>query len=102
MARKQGLGREGEDLVTPIRLPKGASWIRFVDDFSTHLLYQGVLWGFVFKTLPEHKTPNKWYSESIHGSIYWSKSEAAAKRLLVRTLRKELRRVKHLIATRGK
>lgn len=83
-----------------IRLPKGASWIRFDDDPSTHLLYQGIRWGYVYKPKPREnlksKTRYKWISENVRGGINWGRTRDEALRLLVRTLRVELKLVQVL------
>lgn len=89
-----------------IRLPKGASWIRFEGDPHPHLLYCGLRWGYVYKPKSREnlksKTPYKWFAENAYGDINWGRSRDEALRLLVRSLRRELRNVKVLIATRGR
>lgn len=86
-----------------IRLPKGASWIRFDGDPNTHLLYCGLRWGFVYKPKLRKnlKTPYKWYSDNARGTLNRGRSRDEALRLLVRSLRDELRNVKALVATSG-
>jgi hypothetical protein len=83
-----------------IRLPKGASWIRFEDDLGTHLLYHGVRWGYVYKPKPRVnlKNPYKWYSENAYGNINWGKSKDEVQRQLVRTLWDELKKVRELMS----
>ena len=84
-----------------IRLPKGASLIRFDGDPNTHLLYCGIRWGYVFKPTQKLKHPYKWYSNSVTGGSNWGRTKDDTLRLLTRTLRDELKRVQELVAPKG-
>lgn len=87
-----------------VRVPKGASWVRLPQEprNCTHLLYQGVRWGLVYR--PDNKTKLSrvmtrwlWYSENALGQINWGRTKEEAQRRLVRTLRDELKVVKELL-----
>jgi len=82
-----------------LRLPEGASWIRFKGSSGIHLLYQGTRWGFIcrYRATLKGKT-QRWFFENTLGILEGSKTKTGAQRLLVRSLRNELKQVKALIA----
>ena len=95
-----------------IRLPEGASWVRFKNvpsnpwtyyqySLGTYLLYHGVKWGGVRRYLAALDKSHRWLCEDNLGRVKWSKTKTGAQRLLVRTLQDELKQVQTMMAPKS-
>jgi len=81
-----------------IRIPKGSEWVRVPDApvGFTHLLYHGLLWGYVYKpyAIRGDKSKWRWFTENLKGAIERGRTKEEAQRRLARTLFAELKNTK--------